>query len=303
MSNPSLSKRTLHLLTFIRNKHYPTKAEVLEYLKDQDISVSERTIERELKSLRNDFGIEISHCRKNRGYYINEEESVDLVSFFKYLELVSISEIFSEGLMSDNKLKEYILFENTPVLNGIENLAPILIAIKQGCKLSFEHYNYYKDTKKQYTISPLMIKEYLNRWYVIGVVDDLNTIRIFGIDRLSDLKQGDLQSVNRKDFEEDLNKFSCIVGVRVNDASLENIVLKTHKKHMHYLESLPLHPSQHIKEDDEPGYYKVSYHIIPNYEFDIQILKMSMEVEVISPPSYRNHIKKEIEKIYNKYQD
>lgn len=303
MSNPSLSKRTILLLTFIKNKHYPSKSEVMEYLKDQDIVVSERTIERELRSIRNDFGIEISHCRKYRGYYINEEESVDLVSFFKYLELVSISEIFSEGLMSDNKLKEYILFENTPVLNGIENLSPILIAIKQGCKLSFEHYNYYKDTKKQYTISPLMIKEYLNRWYVIGVVDGLNTIRVFGIDRLSDLKQGDLMTVKRKDFEEDLNKFSNIVGVRVNDASLENIVLKTHEKHMHYLKSLPLHQSQYILPDTESGYYKVGYNIIPNYEFDIQILKMSMEVEVLKPEWYRNHIKAEIEKIYNKYKD
>jgi len=70
-----------------------------------------------------------------------------------------------------------------------------------------------------------------------------------------------------------------------------------------YLESLPLHSSQEISWSDDKKYGYANYYLIPNYEFTTQLLKMSMELEVIEPPHYREYFKKEVEKIYNKYFD
>ncbi|WP_434036317.1 helix-turn-helix transcriptional regulator [Formosa sp. 4Alg 33] len=301
MNNPHLSKRTLKILQFIKDKHYPSINQIFDYLKTYDLVMSYRTFHRDLKKLRTDFGIEITYNRVHNGYFINKEESIDIPSFFRFLELVSLAELFSDGLRGDKKLMEYVHFDETPELKGIENLQPILIAIKQACKLSFTHYNYYKDTAKAYTISPLMVKEYLKRWYVIGVIEGTTELRIFGIDRLSKIQQGELTTVQKKDFQEELDKFKDIVGVRINETPKERIIIQTDQKHMRYLKSLPLHHSQVILDDKNPEAIKISYEIRPNYEFDTQILKMSFEVEVLEPMWYREHIKSKIEAIYKKY--
>lgn len=303
MANYLISKRIQKILQFIKDKYFPSKEAILDYLERHDLTTSIRTFERDLKNIRTEFGIEITYCSQQKGYYINEEESTDIEAFFKYLELVSLSEVFSDGLQGDKELMKYVKFDDSSSLKGVENLDPILKAIKQGCQLSFKHHHYYRGTTKGYTITPLLIKEYLNRWYVIGVPDGLETIRTFGVDRLSDLSKGALITLDTRKFQHQIDQFDQIVGVRVNNSKLEHIVLKTDAPNMKYFKSLPLHPSQSIIPDKETGFYQVCYDIIPNYEFDIQILKKSMEVEVIAPEWYRNHIKYKIEKIYNKYQN
>ena len=303
MANYLLTKRIQKILQYIKAKPYAPKQQVLDYLLTYDIEVSDRTFQRDLKSLRRDFGIEITYSKIYNGYYINEEESIDIVTFFKFLEMITLTEVFSDGLQDYKKLRDFVQFEDTPRLVGFDNLEPIAKAIKLDLKLSFAHYNYYKDISRSYTISPLILKEYLDRWYVVGILDGTEELLIFGIDRLSDIVLEGLMTINKKQFQKKLDKFSDIVGVRVNDSKIERIVLKTHEGNMRYFKSLPLHHSQAIIPDKEIGYYQISYYVIPNYEFDIEILKRSMDVEVIAPKSYRNHIKTEIEKIYQKYQE
>ena len=303
MANYLISRRIQKIIQYINDKVYPSKEQILLFLESNDLNVSMRTFERDLKNIRTDFGIEITYEKSHNGYFIDEEESTDIESFFKFLELVTLTEVFSDGLQADKKLLQYVKFDDSSNLKGVENLEPILIAIKQGCKLSFKHFHYYKETTTDYTISPLMVKEYVNRWYVIGVPEGQNEIRTYGIDRLSEITKGELISIDKEDFQDQLNQFDNIVGVSLKGSKIEKIILKTHDRNMRYLRSLPLHHSQSIVPDKEPGYYQVMFHIIPNYEFDVQILKMSMEVEVIKPQWYREHIKNEIQKIYTKYQD
>ena len=304
MKNPSITKRTNTIFQFISTRNYPSPTAVLNYIKDHlDQEISRRTLTREIEKLGVDFGIVIKYNKKHQGYYFDEDESTDVASFFKIIEYITLTEVFSDGFNQEHKLKSYVQFDDGTTLKGIGNLKPLVFAIKQKQTVSFNHYNYYKDTTTPYTIAPLMLKEYLHRWYVIGVVEGLDELRTFGIDRLSDIKTGEPFTLDKKEYIKDLERFQDIVGVRINDAPKTRIVIKTHVHQMRYLKSLPLHPSQFILPLDASGDYHIGYNVIPNYEFDIQILKMSMEVEVIEPQWYREHIKTEIEKMYNKYQN
>lgn len=294
-------RRLQFFMQYVRDNKYPSKDRIIDYLKERDFKTSSRTFERDLETIRTDFGLELTYSKQENGYYIDEDRSVKVESLFKFLELVTVADVLSDGLKDSNKLLDYIVFDDSSQLKGIENLEPILLAIKQEQELMFNHYNYYNETLKPYTITPLILKQYLNRWYVVGVPKGINEIRTFGIDRIQDLKLGKTISIKKEKYQEQLKQFNKIIGLRYSQEEVMHIVLKVNKFHVKYLESLPLHSSQKISPCEDEDFALVSYDLIPNYEFDIQILKMSMEVEVVEPKAYRDKIKNIIENIHNKY--
>jgi predicted DNA-binding transcriptional regulator YafY len=69
----------------------------------------------------------------------------------------------------------------------------------------------------------------------------------------------------------------CIIEIKVNNTKQK------------YLNTLPLHHSQ--KEiEHTPEYSIFRYYIRPTYDFVQEILSHRDEVEVLSPPSFRNEI-------------
>ena len=80
-----------------------------------------------------------------------------------------LGELFKEGLEDFDLLRERVAIEDSSRFKGIQLIKPMLLAIKQQKYIQFVHENYLKKTHKNYEIVPLQIREYLNRWYVIGV--------------------------------------------------------------------------------------------------------------------------------------
>jgi predicted DNA-binding transcriptional regulator YafY len=301
MSKYDISRRLQFILQFINDRKYVSKESIINYLAEKDIVISNRTLERDFENIKSDFGIELGYNRSNNGYYIDEEKSIKVNSFFKFLELATLTDVFRDGLKDSHKIFDYVSFDDSSSFKGIENLEPILIAIKQGRKLKFTHYSYYKKTKTDYSISPLILKEYINRWYLIGVPDDMNDIRTFGIDRLSNIKITTLSKIKKRQYKKELSKFDKLIGLYYSEEEPQKIVLKVNNEHLKYLESLPLHQSQKIIESEEPGFGLAIYNIIPNYEFTTELLKMSIEIEVLEPKEYRDYFKKVVKDIYMKY--
>ena len=86
--------------------------------------------------------------------------------------------------------------------------------------------------------------------------------------------------------------FSDIFGFSTNKNKPTDIRLLVDGIHIKYMKSLPLHHSQIIHSENENGQFFVDFHLITNYEFTTQILKIGNEVEVIYPPELRDEIKK-----------
>lgn len=303
MSKYHISRRLQFVIQFINDETYASKEDILEFLTDRDFTVSPRTLERDFEKIKSDFGIELSYDKQQNGYYIDKEKSVKVESFFKFLELVTLTDVFSDGLKGSQKIFDYVSFDDSSHLKGIENLETILLAIKQERDLEFTHYNFHSDTLKPKIITPVMVKEYINRWYVIGVPKGETEIRTFGIERISEIKLGKISKLNKKPYLAQTKRFENIIGLNYSQEQPQHIVLKITDTHKNYLESLPLHHSQNIIPGMEEGFWHATYYLIPNYEFTIEILKMSIEAEVLEPESLRNTLKYELNKIYNKYQD
>lgn len=301
MATHVIARRVQSLIQFIYYATFPSKEEIIEFLKGRDFNVSTRTIERDFERLRADFGVEITYNKSKDGYYINEQESVKVHSFFKFLEIVSVADIFSESLKDSKQILEYVDFDDSRSFKGVENLKILLIAISQNCKVTFRHENYSKNTVTQYTITPLLLKEFENRWYVVGVPGDINDIRTFGIDRVMDLELKGLSRTNKMQYEERLAKFDNIIGLHYEDNSPVKIRLLVNGVHVKYMRSLPLHHSQIIHTENEKEQYFVDFFLVPNYEFKSQILKMGPEAEVLYPNSLKQEIKEMLEETLIRY--
>jgi len=296
-----ISRRIQFIIQFVNDNPFPSKQKILAYLSDKDFNLSGRTLERDFDHIRADFGLEIAYSKQYNGYYIDADKSVKVASFFKFLEMVTLAGIFSDSLKDSHKILDYVSFDDSKGFKGIENLKPILIAISQKRKLHFTHENFEKKTLTPYVISPFLLKEYENRWFVVGVPDGLNDIRTFGVDRITQISLGSSITIAKKTFAQKLDNFKYTVGVNFEDEQPKSISILVNKLHLKYMQSLPLHSSQVIHPVDKNGKYQVDFYLIPNYEFMTQILKMGHDVLVLSPESFRNEVKTALEKALKRY--
>jgi len=301
MATHVISRRIQYIIQYIYDSHFPSKSNMIEILKDHDFQVSPRTFDRDLERIRSDFGLEILYDKAKNGYYINEEESVKVGSFFKFLEIATVADIFSESLKDHNKIFEYVSFDDSKSFKGLANLKPILIAISEDRKLSFVHENFQHKTFKNYEITPLLLKEYENRWYVIGIPEGMQEIRTFGVDRLTNVKSGTRTAIRKSDYQKQLNVFDTIIGLDYENKQPIKIRLLVNELHINYMRNLPIHHSQVIHPINEAGKHFVDFYLIPNYEFKSQVLKMGRNAVVISPESFKEALKKELEATLENY--
>jgi len=290
----------IHLL-----EHYPniSKMTLINRLeKDYDIATTSRTTERDFNALATEFGIELLYNKAENGYRIDSSDQERIQSFFKFVELVHLGELFKESLQDFDLLRETVALEDSSKFKNIKLIKPLLLAIKQQKMVHFVHENYSKNTYKDYEISPLQIREYLNRWYVVGVPKGGSHIRTFGLDRMNGLKITEVAVINTKDFEPQLDKFINVVGL--NYDAVENpeyIHLAVSRNQYKYLASLPLHHSQEKLKETTGNRIEIRFYLIPNYELKMQILKMGPEIEVLKPTWLRNEIKTMLQESLKQY--
>ena len=80
----------------------------------------------------------------------------------------------------------------------------------------------------------------------------------------------------------------------------KEILLEYDFEQANYVKALPLHHSQKIvSETENETIFKVF--LVPTYDFQREILSYGNRVEVVSPESFRNEMKKEIETMLSNF--
>jgi len=304
MASYSILKRLNNLMHLLKSYPDISKADLLDRLReDYDLDISERTLERDFGILKKDFNLDIIYDHTTKGY--TTEETDQLTTFFKFAELSSLAELYEEGLKDYETFQKWVIPDDSERFKGLEHLKPILTGITSGLKLEFDKVNYYREAENHYIVTPIRIKEYLNRWYLIGVPDGIDEIRNFGIDRIKNLKITDELARKASLFEDQLKNYDDIVGVNFNDSENkkpEKIKMRVTNEQLNYFKSLPMHHSQVcVASDDNSGWGFVHFHLKPNYEFMTQLLRIGDKVEVLEPKWLRKKIKLQIDAMHSLY--
>ncbi|MFT5920135.1 MAG: putative DNA-binding transcriptional regulator YafY [Granulosicoccus sp.] len=297
-----------------KRKRFPTKEDI-QYACEQALygssgeRVSISTIEKDLWAMKNEgdlgFYAPIVYSKLEKGYHYEDEdytikeislshEEKDAIRFaantlFQFKDL-SIFDQFGSAIqkifdrlnispeMQDEAIERYVQFESTPVAKGSELLPIILQSIKDARSIRFTYHSFQDDSTTDRKFHPYLLKEYRNRWYVIGKDADKGKIKTFGLDRISELNTaGDLFDIDSKFDPELLFKHSF--GITAGGKP-EKIVLKFAPLEGRFIKSQPLHPSQKIIKDSKDG-LTISIKVIPSYELKSTILSYGNRVEVI----------------------
>ncbi len=297
MSQFKQIERILWLLNFLKYKAYPSKKEIIDHLEEKNIDLTERSLERDLKLIREKFFIDVVYDRSKNGYYIDTNSTPDFNDWIQLFQLVVNYQSLNETLIQLTSKCDYIDFDRSVLKMDPEYLKLILNAIIQKQKLSFNHNNYATDESKNFIIQPILLKEFQHRWYVCGVNEE-GEFRSFGLDRISNLII--LYESFRTSIKNPKALFDKIIGLSVENYPSEKIVLAFHPLQGKYILSQPIHFSQKILLQDE-NELRISIHVIPNYELLEQILKHGDRVKVIEPEWLKSEIKTKLQKALDYY--
>jgi len=295
-------KRLILIIEKIESIQSSTFENILTYLNDKNFKCSERTLRRDLSELKNEFGIEII-CDNYHKYSIDKKNSPDLKNYLHFFEIANTASVLIENLKDAKNKKQNIEFDTEGGLKGIDNLDVLLKAINNNQEITFTHTNFIKKTQKERTLQPYLLKEYLNRWYVVGI-DANNNLRNFGIDRIANIELSNI-NFKPKDIDTIKNKYYNVIGLEYSDAEFkeikpQKIILSFNKIQGEYVKTLPLHHSQKITSEND-NELQISLWLIPNYELKQRVLMYGNNVKVLQPKSLALEIKEKLKEAFEQY--
>ena len=280
-------RRISLLLAFLKRNPYKTKEEILDYFEENDKGFNERTLYRLNQTLSRDFGIEIVFDYNYDGYYFDEDKSTNPEAFLSLLEILVTAELFSTNFKEKNNALSYVEFENRAAIETLPNFKTVLNAIQLQLPINFNHHSFYHLKEEIYTLKPYFLKQYQNRWYVIGETE--KGYRTFGVDRIENITIGTKKF--KPKTEEAKEKFSNVIGLNYVDHKMETIKLSFHISQKPYVVSLPLHHTQKEINPENDAFFDIELLIHPNFEFRQQILKYGSLVKVLEPKWLQDEIK------------
>lgn len=299
MSRQGTIRRYTLIIEKINSGQYPSFSEILDYLEDFGFPISKRTAERDFDAIRNEFGIEITYNRFKEGYFIDKENSINMESFIRFLEIVNTANLLTDSLSDSRQSLDYIAFDQQGSLKGIEHLSSVLKAIKEHRKMSLVHHTFHGKRAHKFKVEPYLLKEYQNRWYIVAFVLGMNEPRTFAIDRLEKVEILDETFIPTK-RDELLANFNHVIGLVYSSGKVEDVELAFTQQQGNYVKSLPWHTSQTILVDNEQE-LRIKLRVIPNFELTQKILMCGDSVEVIHPLWLRTEIKKSLVDALKKY--
>lgn len=286
MSQQGTIKRYQLILEQLQGTLRPTFAQLMEHLHQNGFEIAPRTLQRDIQHIRDEFGIDIMYHKPGNYYHINRSTSEDLPGFLRFLYLVQSGNALSEQFHRHNL--PYIDLSSEVTASGMEWMNAILEGARKNLWVEFSYRKFGTKEVKSYRLQPYLLKEYRQRWYLLGREKDHRPFKTFGLDRMMDVNLTAEKFV--RDNSTDLKaNFKNVIGIVYDNGRLQQVQLAVTPIQAGYLRTLPLHHTQQeLSCTSEEVIF--SYSLIPNYELLQQVLMMGNQCRVLSPDSLRKEV-------------
>lgn len=279
-----------------------------------DKGVSRRTVQMDIQLMRSDkLGYNAPIVVSEKKYYTYEDpdysimniplsesdlakltETVDFLKQFKgfshFRELESMIQKFEDHVYSQKvNRKPVIDFEKNEDLKGIEYLEKLYQAIVEKNITEIKYQSFTARQPGTFLFYPYLLKEYRNRWFLIGSKNNAYPLLNLAIDRIIEVRKTDKVFTDEIRFDAE-TYYKNVIGVTVeHDMEAETVVLFVTRKHAPYVLTKPLHHSQKLIEHNEYG-ITVSFEVQHNFELEKEILGLGDGAVVLSPDRLRANI-------------
>lgn len=292
----------------------------------RDVNVSKRTIQLDIQLMRSDklgYNAPIEVYDKKYYHYADHDysitnipitesdmnvlaETVEMLKQFKdfslFSELGGIIQKLEDKVYSESNHQSAIIhLDKNEGLKGLEHLDSIYQSILKKIVLKINYKSFKARKADSFHFHPLILKEFNNRWFMVGKRNNKSTLLTLALDRIVEL-DFDLdvpfldQSFNGDEHYKDT------IGVTVlNDEQLVKTVLRIDRLNAPYVLTKPFHSSQKLIEKNSDGYILIELKVHLNYEFERLILGFGNSIEVIEPRQLRTRMVKKLKQALNNY--
>lgn len=184
-----------------------------------------------------------------------------------------------------------IQFEKNTVAAGTGYIDSLFAAIKEKMPLRISYQPFKADKAEQCVFHPYLLKEYRNRWFVIGRKNDATVITNLALDRIKELKNSGASFIENDLFDPEVY-FNNVIGVTLPEGELvQTIEIKVTVNQVPYIKTKPIHHTQEVIKEYSKGDIIIRLFLINNYELRSILLGFGSDIQVMKPESLRNSLK------------
>ena len=253
-----------------------------------------RTFFRDRVFIGDTFKLDIDYDKRLRKYELVDANEIKGTPLVKYL-LGNFHMGHLSSITMKHKDKVMVSEANT----GVELLSIVIDAIDRKRTLCFKYTSYYrKDKEYSYEVIPCFIRLFEHRWYLICEYLDRTQTRVLALERMRDIEVGKKEMIPSPEINPK-NFYKECFGIIRDDKQPVCVRIKVYDEQVDYVRSLPIHTSQKEIESGV-GYTIFEYRLRPSFDF-VQYLLWNKKVEVLTPLSLREEMKKELEEMLGRY--
>ena len=287
--------------------------------------VSKRTVQQDISIMRSMYprGFDAPIICKDGFYYyedpdysinnspLNErdidalQEAIDIFKQFKSIpvfeELNSMVLKLEGKILTDKDDKRKIIdFEKVENVKGLKLIKPLYKFIKNKQVIEINYLPFTRNENMVMVIHPYLIKEYNNRWFLIGYNEELKKMSHLALDRIKNIQSLERTFMAQNEFDENIY-FNNILGITLpENAKPALIELSFTPERSPYIKTKPIHTSQKILKEDESA-LTVQLELIINKELISLLLGFGKDVKVIKPLRLKEVVKEILTEARNKY--
>lgn len=303
-------------------------SEALYEYEGKENPVSKRTIQLDIQMMRSEklgYNAPIEVYDKKYYHYADEDFSITDIPLTEtdinvLSETVSMLKQFKDfSLFNDvsdilQRLEDKIYAEKShtqPVihldknesLKGLHFLDEIYQAKVKKIVLVITYKSFKSKEEQQFHFHPFILKEFNNRWFIIGRKKASQPISNLALDRIIKIDYDFQMPFLEQPFDAE-KYYKNVIGVTVNSGlQPKPIQLWIDQYNAPYVLTKPLHRSQRLLKENEDGSIIINLFLIENYEMERILLGFGDGLEVLKPERLRLRMKSILEKSLKRYDE
>lgn len=288
-----------------------------------DKGVSKRTVQLDIQIMRSDkLGYNAPIVVREKKYYTYEDPHYSITNIpltdqdlNRLNEVVQILQQF-KGFSHFEEMNEMvkkledkvysaryqapsvILLEKNESLRGLEYLDPIYKKIQEKKVLRVLYQSFQAIEAQYWDIHPYWLKEFRNRWYLVGRTSQKPRLMHLALDRIKQIEESEQEYISHDGGSAE-TYYRDVIGVTVPNRRPAIVKLLFNPKDAPYVITKPLHHTQRVNVRENG--ILVTMKVKLNFELEKEILGFGEQVEVLAPEGLRKRIKHRLSKANRQY--
>ena len=262
-----------------------------------DSDYPRRTFNNHRDAVEEVFGIAIGCNRSTNRYFIKAGEDISDEST-ENAWLINSFTVNNMLRLSKEKLQGRVSVEDIP--SGHMHLTEVMEAMTENLEVVMEYHKYTSEESETLTIWPYAVKEFAKRWYIIAYCKEREGLRVYGLDRVKNMKVTGKKFKMKSGFDVD-ELFATSFGIYLPGGKGQTITFRCSEREAKFLRDLPLHSSQEeVRKDGDSVIFSIF--VCPDKNLIMEVCKHGSRIEILSPAEVRNAVKEELAKALAQYE-